>query len=382
MRIAFYAPMKPPDHPVPSGDRTMARLLMSALGRAGHTVDLASRLRSWDGSGDAIRQARLGTLGERLADRFFRRVERDPARRPVLWLTYHLYHKAPDWLGPRVAEALAIPYVVVEASYAAKRDAGAWRAGNVAVADALRLADAVVGLNPADRPGVLPLLASRQRWIDLPPFVTVAPWAEARGNRPRHRQALASRFDLDPGVPWLVAVAMMRAGDKLRSYRALAAALARLGDLPWRLLVVGDGPAHDAVMYSFAPIAHRIAWLGEVAPAALAPVLAAADVFVWPAINEAFGLALLEAQAAGLPAVAGRAGGIPEIVADGVTGRLVAPDDPVAFAAALAPLLRDPALRQRCGTAAAERTARVHDIGAAARELDALITRLVAEVGR
>jgi hypothetical protein len=45
MRIAFYAPMKPPDHPVPSGDRRMSRLLIAALGRAGHEVELASRLR-------------------------------------------------------------------------------------------------------------------------------------------------------------------------------------------------------------------------------------------------------------------------------------------------------------------------------------------------
>ncbi|WP_035670480.1 hypothetical protein [Azospirillum brasilense] len=48
MRIAFYAPLKSPTHPVPSGDRRMARLLMAALERAGHAVTLASTLRSWD----------------------------------------------------------------------------------------------------------------------------------------------------------------------------------------------------------------------------------------------------------------------------------------------------------------------------------------------
>ena len=46
MHVAFYAPMKPPDHPVPSGDRRMARLLMQALAHAGHRVVLASRFRS------------------------------------------------------------------------------------------------------------------------------------------------------------------------------------------------------------------------------------------------------------------------------------------------------------------------------------------------
>ena len=59
MTLAFYAPMKPPDHPVPSGDRTMARALIRALESAGHTVILASRLRSRDGKGDAARQQQI-----------------------------------------------------------------------------------------------------------------------------------------------------------------------------------------------------------------------------------------------------------------------------------------------------------------------------------
>ena len=47
MRIAFYAPLKSPDHPVPSGDRQMARLLVAALRHAGHDVEIASELRSY-----------------------------------------------------------------------------------------------------------------------------------------------------------------------------------------------------------------------------------------------------------------------------------------------------------------------------------------------
>jgi hypothetical protein len=109
MRIAFYAPLKPPNHPTASGDRTMARLVVAALQMAGHEVDIAATLRSWDGIGDGARQERLRRIGIRLAARFVRRCARDPARRPALWFTYHLYHKAPDWLGPAVADALAIP---------------------------------------------------------------------------------------------------------------------------------------------------------------------------------------------------------------------------------------------------------------------------------
>ena len=59
MRIAFYAPLKPADHPTPSGDRRIGRLFLDALRRAGHQPFVASRLRSYDGAGDTRRQARL-----------------------------------------------------------------------------------------------------------------------------------------------------------------------------------------------------------------------------------------------------------------------------------------------------------------------------------
>src|SRR5690242_7549657 len=103
MRIAFYAPMKPPTHPVPSGDRRMARAFMALLADLGHEVELASRFRSYDGLGDPRRQEKIGRLGRRLAERYLHRSRR---RKPDLWFTYHLYHKAPDWLGPAVATAL------------------------------------------------------------------------------------------------------------------------------------------------------------------------------------------------------------------------------------------------------------------------------------
>jgi len=59
MRVAFYAPMKPPGHPAPSGDRRTARLLIAALEREGHRVEVASTFRSYDRTGDASRQQRL-----------------------------------------------------------------------------------------------------------------------------------------------------------------------------------------------------------------------------------------------------------------------------------------------------------------------------------
>src|SRR5437762_107863 len=118
MRVAFYAPLKSPDHPVPSGDRRIARLFLQALRVAGHQPFVVSRLRSYDGGGDPERQRRLAAIGRRLADRMLRHWRGHPEEMPQLWLTYHLYYKAPDWFGPAVSKALGIPYVVAEASFA------------------------------------------------------------------------------------------------------------------------------------------------------------------------------------------------------------------------------------------------------------------------
>jgi glycosyltransferase involved in cell wall biosynthesis len=220
---------------------------------------------------------------------------------------------------------------------------------------------------------VLPALAAPERYHAMPPFIATAPFAAAIGGRAAAREALASRHGLDAAVPWLVAVAMMRPGDKLASYRLLAAALARSRDLPWRLLVVGDGPARDDVAAAFAPCGGRVAWLGRIEGPALAATLAACDLMTWPAVNEAYGMALLEAQAAGLPVLAGASGGVADIVADGVTGRLVPAGDAAAFASALAELLAFPARLRELGAAAARRAAADHDIAGAARRLDGIL---------
>lgn len=378
MRIAFYAPMKTPAHPVPSGERQMARLLWAALEKAGHQVDLASSFRSYDAGGCARRQRRLAAIGARLADRMIARYRSGPAtERPQLWFTYHLYHKAPDWLGPRVSRALAIPYIVAEASSAPKQAQGPWADGYAAANRAIAAADLVIILNRSDRPCLTPLLAAPHRLASLPPFIDAAPFLRAAADRAHHRLVLAQRLGLDANEPVLLTVAMMRPGDKLRSYRILAAALKRLADRPWTLVVGGDGPARADVIQALAAIGGRVRWLGLMHEHALPAVYAAADLFVWPAVNEAYGLAFLEAQAAGLAVVGGRCGGVPDIVANGETGWLVPVGDAPAFAGAVARLLDDCARRRDMARRATLRAATRHDLAPASQALVALMDPMV-----
>ena len=372
MRVAFYAPLKPPDHPVPSGDRRMARALIRLLEAAGHEVAVASRLRSYDRDGDPLRQLRLRTLAARLGDRLARRLHRDGV--PDLWLTYHCYHKAPDWLGPAVAAALGIPYLVVEPSLAGKQAAGRWATGHAGAAAAFAGADLLLAMTADDREGLAGTLRAPGELLPFPPFVDAAPFADAAAARDGHRRELAGRHGLDPALPWLLCVAMMRADVKRLSYLALAQALAPLAGRPWQLVCIGDGPARGGIEAAFAGLGGgRIRWLGALAEAELPAWYAAADLLVWPAFREAYGLALLEAQAAGLPVVACREGGVGDVVVDGQTGLLVADRDMRAFAEAVAGLLADPGRRARLGAAAAERVLAQHDLRAAGQRLDAAL---------
>ncbi len=375
MRVAFYAPLKAPTHPVPSGDRQIARGLVAALEHAGHTVELACTLRTFDAAGDPDRQARLRALGLRAGERAARRLA---GARPALWLTYHLYHKAPDWTGPLAARLLRIPYVVAEASYAEKHAGGPWGLGLAGVREALAAARAVIALKAVDLEGVRPWLAPGAELARLAPFLDVGAMAGAAG-RGAARAELAARHGLDPGVPWLVSLAMLRPGDKAASYRVLGAALERLLDRSWQLAVIGDGPARAEIEAALGPVAERVRWLGERSATEVRRLLCGFDLCAWPAVGEAIGMALLEAAAAAVPVVSARTGGVAEVVDDGRTGLLVTPGDPAAFAGACGRLLDDAAERRRLGAEGRRTVLRGHGLESAARTLDTLLTGVARE---
>ncbi|MFH6783082.1 MULTISPECIES: glycosyltransferase family 4 protein [Methylobacterium] len=323
-RVAFYAPLKSPDHPVPSGERTMARLLLRALAAAGFVPEVACRLRTRDPDGAGHPALRAASRDE--AGRLIATYRADP---PALWFTYHVYYKAPDWIGPAVAAALGIPYVVAEGSRSARRALGPHALGHAGAEAALDAAALVLVMNRRDRPALEAARPAGQVLADLPPFLDPEDWPVVEGGRA-------------PGPLRLLTVAMMREGDKLASYRLLADVLTRLGDLSWRLDIAGDGPAAAEVDGMLALFGPRVRRHGAVSSAALSALYGAADLLVWPAVNEAYGMALLEAQAHGCPVVAGGYGGVPDVVRDGSTGRVTPPGDAAAMEAAIRGLAAAP----------------------------------------
>ncbi len=372
MRIAFYAPLKPPDDPTPSGDRLIARLFLGALAMAGHTVEIASRLKTFDRTGVApdappsepSRHQRLQILADRIAKRLIRRwTLRAPEQRPKLWFTYHLYHKAPDWIGPQVAAAFGIPYVVAEASMTPRQAIGPWSSGHAAVLAALGRANLVLALNPKDITGVRLGVRPDTPVLPFKPFIDASPFLDAA----RHTSRRAS------GPMRLITVAMMRADVKRTSYLLLAQALARIEGRSWTLTVIGDGPAEPEIRAAFTPFGECVTFLGRLPRHRVAEALAAADLFVWPAIGEAIGMVFLEAQAAGLAVIGADRPGVAGVVAHGETGLLVPEGDAEALATAIAALIDDDARRATMAAAAAAKVAREHDLPVASQSLDALL---------
>jgi glycosyltransferase involved in cell wall biosynthesis len=377
MQIGFYAPMKAPDHPSPSGDRTLAQLLIEAMTLAGHNVEVMSQQRSIDISGDSENQERIKGQAYAEAARILAQLQ-GSNHSIDLWFTYHLFHKAPDWLGPRICEVLDIPYVVAEASYSPKQENGPWREGLSNVETVLGRTAGIISLNPRDHECIQPFLKPEAKQISLLPFTheTASP-CDSRGQL---KENLGRDLDIDPGLPWLVTVAMMRKGDKERSFSMLAAALDAIPDLAWRLIVVGDGEAAQSVKSAFAPLnGNRVYFAGQLKTKEVQSYLDASDIFVWPAIHEAFGMAMLEAQRHALPVVAGHTDGTATIVDDDCTGILTDPENTAVFSKAIRRLIEDPALSERMGQSARQKFLSEHTLESASRTIDGFLRSLTPE---
>lgn len=144
----------------------------------------------------------------------------------------------------------------------------------------------------------------------------------------------------------------------VKNYQLLLQAVARLPqDLPWRLVLIGDGPERESLQQTIGQlgIGARVSLLGHRDD--VAELLGDLDIFVLPSVSEGMSNTLLEAMAAGVAVVASDVGGNREIIEAGRSGLLFAPGDPQAAVQAIRQVASDAQLRGRLASAGAQRAA-------------------------
>ena len=339
----------------------MARLLVSCLERAGYCVDIASDLRAFlRDPDDECEDARLRQQACREIERLSAHWRQHGA--PVLWFCYHPYFKSPDLIGPEMCHRFNIPYVTSEASYSTRRSQGSWASAQETVLKSINQAAVNICFTQRDRKGLRSASSSATLTM-LRPFIDTSTF-------------LANELSTDANnascqdSSRLIVVAMMRAGDKMNSYRRLAESLQQLMHLQWTLSVVGDGPLCSDVHSLFDAFpAERIEWHGLLEPPDIASLLTRSALYVWPGCGEAYGLAYLEAQAAGVPVVAYATAGVPEVVEHDASGILTPEGDDDAYAAAIAHLLNNPQRLRTLSRNAVTRVKRYHSLEPASAAL-------------
>jgi glycosyltransferase involved in cell wall biosynthesis len=298
------------------------------------------------------------------------------ARRPAI---VHTHTSKAGFVGRLAARLAGVPAVVHQPHghifygyYGARRTAF-----YVALERrAARWTDRIVTLTPRGTEEHLARgIGRRAQYRSVPSGV---PTAELRARAParavaRARLGLPADAFVVAGLGRLVPV---------KGFDVLVAALPALAAAvpSARVVLIGDGLERTALEGQAAALGVRGRLLVTGATPDVAVALAAADVLAAPSRNEGMGRALVEAMALGLPVVGAEVGGIPAVVADGETGRLVPPGDAAALAAALAELGRDGGLRATLGTAAAAR-AEAFSTGVAHAAMRAVYDELAREKG-
>lgn len=172
--------------------------------------------------------------------------------------------------------------------------------------------------------------------------------------------------------------------DEVKGHPVLVEACRKLAErgVPFVCDVVGEGPLRRSVEERIreAGLGEHVRVLGARPRLEVVRLLGEADIFALPSVmaengeREGIPVALMEAMATGLPVVASRLSGIPELVEHGISGLLTPPGDATEFADALQSLAGDSALRERLGRAGRAKVLAEFDLG---RNVDALATLLV-----
>jgi N-acetyl-alpha-D-glucosaminyl L-malate synthase BshA len=217
------------------------------------------------------------------------------------------------------------------------------------VAYSIEQSDVVTAVSESLRASTYQELGVRREIEVIPNFLDCAV------HRRMPVQDLRRRFAPDPDTRIVIHVSNFRPVKRIGAVMQIFARIRR--QVPAKLLLVGDGP-ELATAYRLSrelELTDHVEALG--AQEEVLSLLSIADVFLLPSAQESFGLAGLEAMACEVPVVASAVGGLPEVVENGVTGFLHAPDDLDGMAASAASLLRDPARHRAMALAARDRVA-------------------------
>ena len=358
-------------HPTLGGGETHVRRLGAQLVAAGDAVTVLTRRAdaSWpaEDSLDGMRVRRVGPPGPSASGKYrmlpaaFREALAEAGRHDVLVVRSTRVLGVPGLLAARARGMPAIlqPEINGELSGEAFTWGKPWAGGVLgrlvlaAVAlrnTQLRDADAFVAMSRAIRDEMRAASVPAERIRLLPHGVDTTRFQPAR---PDERAALRARLGLPQGPLAVYAGRLLRGKGLETLVEALAA------QLPSALRVVLVGSGEGAALDATADLKRRVAERGLETRVLFAgpserveDYLRASDLFVFPSLFEALGIALVEAAACGLPAIASRTGGIVDVVEDRRSGLLVPPGDAGALSEALAALVADEPRRAEMGAAA------------------------------
>lgn len=337
MKIAFYCPLKPVSHPVPSGDREIARGLKDFLESKGAEVFILSEFRS-----KGFYRS-FGGVGSWLVA-LFRAYQEAKKQNPDCFFTYHLYYKAPDPISCLLAWWFRKPYFVFEGMYSRKaaRRFPFW-IGYWFTRFALKQASKIYS-DKTDDLNFLLQHFPKEKVKYIPPSLSLQVFS---GNDRGWRKENAIE-----DIPVIATVAMLRPDRKTEGVRFLIRVLEKLST-PFHWVLVGDGECFQEIQQRVKDLGWtNVSLAGRKPKEEVARILQSSDIFAFPGYDEGFGFVFLEAQACSLPVVAFHNGGIPDAVAHNQTGYLVPVDDEVAFASKLDFLLKNELERKSMGARA------------------------------
>jgi glycosyltransferase involved in cell wall biosynthesis len=204
-------------------------------------------------------------------------------------------------------------------------------------------------------------------------------FARRDDERERIRAEVRDRLGIPRDARLVTVIARVVKVKRIDRFIAMAGELAGLDDV-W-FLVAGDGDRRQELEASPAAraLGERLVWAGF--ERQVADVCFASDVAVLTSDNEGTPVCLIEAQAAAVPVVATRVGGVDTVVRDGEGGHIVA-SDPQALAAAVRELLERPELRSRMGAAGRDHVLGTFTVERLVDDVDGLYRRLLAETAR